>query len=86
VFKLWSDAGCTSLVWESAAVDLASGTASTVGAGTTSGTNVITDGSVDSDGVYYWTVDYTPSGAFNGSSSACGETTTNTEASVSGGS
>ena len=89
VFKLWgvnTSGTCSTLIWESASVALVNGVASTVGAGTTSGTNTITNATVDSDGVYYWTVDYTPTGAFNGSSSACGETTTITPASVSGGS
>ena len=84
VFKLWSDASCTTLVWQSTAVNLASGTASTVGAGTASGSNTITQATVDGDGVYYWTVQYTPTGAFNSSSSACGEATTITPASVGG--
>jgi len=88
VFKLWTTNLCNDVtpVWVSADVTVASGTASTVGAGTTSGSNVITNANVDGDGIYYWTVDYTPSGAFNGSSSSCGEATTITPASVSGGS
>jgi hypothetical protein len=86
VFKLWSDAACTTLVWESASVAVgAGGIASTVGAGTVgTGSRTITNLTVDSDGVYYWTVDYTPSGAFNPSAAACGEATTITPASVAG--
>jgi hypothetical protein len=77
VFNLWSDSLCTVSQWVSASVGLnASGAASTSGAGTTSGTNVITNVNVNSDGKYYWTVDYTPSGLFNASSSACGELNT----------
>ena len=87
VFKLWQDSSCTVSQWVSTSVNLgAGGTASTVGAGTASGTNVITDATVDADGIYYWTVDYTPTGAFNASSHACGETTTITPATVAGGS
>jgi hypothetical protein len=84
VFNLWQDSSCTVSQWVSGSVNLVSGIASTAGASTTSGTNVITDTTVDADGVYYWTVDYTPSGAFNGSSSQCGEETTITPASVDG--
>ena len=84
VFKLWQDSSCTVLQWETGAVALVSGIASSNGASTVSGTNVITNATVDGDGVYYWTVDYTPSGAFNGSSSTCGEATTITPASVAG--
>lgn len=87
VFKLWgvNTAGtCSVLIWESASVNLVNGLASTMGAGTTSGTNVITNLTVDGDGIYYWSVDYTPTGAFNVSSSVCGEATTITPASVSG--
>jgi len=40
------------------------------------GSNVITNLTVDSDGIYYWIATYTPTGAFNGDSSACGEATT----------
>ena len=84
VFKLWSDSSCTSLVWETGSVALVSGAASSSGASTVSGTNVITNATVDGDGVYYWTVAYTPTGAFNGSTSTCGEATTITPASVAG--
>jgi hypothetical protein len=88
VFKLWgvNTAGvCSTLVWQSAAVTVgAGGTATTVGAGTTSGSNIITNTTTDADKVFYWTVDYTPTGAFNASSSACGEATTITPASVAG--
>jgi hypothetical protein len=90
VFKLWgvNTAGvCSSLIWESTAVSLGAGaTASTVGAGTAltspNPDTIVTQATVDADGVYYWTVDYTPTGAFNSSTSPCGETTTITPASV----
>jgi hypothetical protein len=87
VFKLWSTNTCTDIggpVWESGQVDLVNGTASTVGAATATGDRTITNLTVDGDGIYYWTVDYIPTGAFNSSSHACGETTTITPASVGG--
>jgi hypothetical protein len=90
VFKLWgakdaTTGACSTLIWESASVTTSSsGVATTVGAGTTSGSNVITNVTVDTDGVYYWTADFTPNGAYNSSSSACGEATTITPASVAG--
>jgi len=86
VFKLWgvNTAGvCSTLIWETAAVTLVNGVASTVGATTANGSNVITQATTDADLVFWWTVDYAPSGAFNGSSSACGaEKTTITPASL----
>jgi hypothetical protein len=86
IFKLWTTSLCNDLapVWESAPVTVSSGAATTVGAGTTSGTHTITQATVDADGIYYWTTDYTPTGLFNGSSSSCGEATTITPASVAG--
>lgn len=75
VFKLYGDATCTTLVWTSGSIALDSnGQATSSGTGTPSGANVITNLTVDSDGVYYWVVDYTPTGLFNASSSSCGDT------------
>jgi hypothetical protein len=66
VFKLWSDAACSVLVFTSPSITLDSNSQAT-----TSGFTV-TNLTVDNDGIYYWTVDYTPTGLFNASSSACG--------------
>jgi len=87
VFKLWTTNLCNDAtpVWESTPVTVSGGTASTVGAGTTgSGSNIITNATVDTDGVYFWTTTFTATGLFNGSSSACGEATTITPAAVGG--
>lgn len=87
VFKLWgvnTSGSCSNLIWETGSVTLVNGVASTVGATTVFGSNIITNVTVDADGVYYWTVDYTPGEGFNGSSSPCGEATTITPASVAG--
>jgi hypothetical protein len=80
VFKLWSDASCTVLVWTSPSISVtASGTATTAGGGTPTNGNT-----VSTAGTYSWTSDFTPSGLFNASSSSCGEATTVTAPSVSG--
>jgi hypothetical protein len=99
VFKLWTTNSCNDAtpVWESAPVTVRTsatadathpiGTASTVGAATatgTTGSNIITQATTDSDLTFWWTTDFTPTGAFNGTSSSCGEATTITPASVSG--
>lgn len=86
VFKLWDQnlAGvCTGLVWQSNSVALANGFATSVGAGTASGNNVVTQTNSFGDLTFYWTVDYTPTGNFQAPSVVCGETTTITPASVS---
>jgi hypothetical protein len=74
-FELYSDSTCTTLIWTSDA-DTSAPFASGSTGGTPSGGNVITDLTVNSTGVYYWIANYTPTGAFNGDSSACGEPTT----------
>jgi hypothetical protein len=79
VFKLWgvNNAGtCQTLIWQSNSVTLTNGVASSVNAGTASGSRTITNLTVDTDGIYYWTVDYTPGTGdlFNASSSLCGAT------------
>lgn len=93
-FKLWgvNTAGvCSDLIWTSASRTLASGVASahdgdvsTISdAGTPADAYIITQATSDADKVFYWTVEYAPTGAFNGSVSACGvETTTITPASL----
>jgi hypothetical protein len=82
-FRLYSDSGCTSLVWTSGADNAAPFNTEDGGAGSPANGNVITNLTVDADGVYYWIATYTPTGAFNGDSSSCGEATT-INASVSG--
>jgi hypothetical protein len=79
VFKLWgvNTAGvCSTLVYQSNPVTLVNGVASTAAAGTASGSKVITNATVDVDGIYYWTAEYTPGvgDLFNASASACGAT------------
>jgi hypothetical protein len=74
-FKLYSDSTCSTLIWTSDADTSAPFSSGTTG-GSPVGGNVITDTSVNSDGKYYWIADYTPSGAFNGDSSNCGELVT----------
>lgn len=80
VFKLYSDSGCTNLVWTSAA-DTSAPFASGTG-GTPLDGNIIS-GTGPTNVTYYWIATYTPTGAFNSDSSACGEGTT-IIASVSG--
>lgn len=75
VFQLYSDSTCTTLIWTSDA-DTSAPFASGSTGGTPSGGNAITNLTVNSTGVYYWIATYTPTGAFNGDSSACGEATT----------
>ncbi len=75
VFELYSDSTCSTLIWTSDA-DASAPFASGSGGGNPVGGNVITNLNVNSTGVYYWIANYTPSGAFNGDSSACGEATT----------
>lgn len=83
VFNLWQDDQCTVPQWVSDSVGLVGGTASSASAGDASGTRTITNvNTTDADGVYYWTVDYTATGAFNDSSSNCGEQISITPASV----
>lgn len=86
VFKLWgvnTNGTCSESIWESDPVLLVNGIASSSSAGTASGSNVITNATTDADLVFWWTVEYAPSGAFNGSESACGvEKTTITPASL----
>lgn len=84
VFKLYSDSSCTTLRWTSDAAPVVSGAASsgTTG-GSPAGANVITNLDNPGNGTYYWIATYTPTGAFNGDSSTCGEATT-ISASVSG--
>jgi hypothetical protein len=77
VFKLWSTntAGvCSDLVWTSPSINLnSSSQATTSGGGTPNNGNTFTNLSSNlGDGVFYWTVDYTPTGTFDASSSACG--------------
>jgi hypothetical protein len=88
VFKLWTNATCADAdptdaindpIWVTNSVNLVSGVASTSGAGTASGSPTVT-----AAGTYYWTVDYTPTGLFNSSSSACGEATVVTAPTVAG--
>jgi hypothetical protein len=79
VFKLYSDASCTTLIWTSPSISLSSGSATTAGGGSPNDGNT-----VSTAGTYYWIVDYTPTGLFNASSSTCGEATTVTAPSVSG--
>ena len=69
-FSLYSDASCatTAIFTDTQNLD-SSGSASTAG-------KTITNLTVDADGIYYWKVDYTPSGTFDSSSSGCGEATT----------
>jgi hypothetical protein len=76
VFNLWGDATCSTLVWTSAAITLDSnGQATTPATGGTPNIGpVITNTTVDGDGIYYWTVDYSPTGLFNPSASSCGDT------------
>lgn len=74
-FELYSDSTCTTLIWTSDA-DTSAPFASGSTGGTPSGGNVITNLTVNGTGVYYWIANYTPTGAFNGDSSACGEATT----------
>jgi hypothetical protein len=85
-FELFSDVGCLTSVWKSNAVNVASGSASTVGAGTFSGNRTITESTVDADGIYYWIASYTPTAGsdFVASASTCGEATTITPADVDG--
>jgi hypothetical protein len=95
VFKLYgvnTSGTCSTLIWTSASQTLVSGAATAhdgdlttaADAGTPADAYVITNVNVDTDGIYYWTVDYTPSGNFNSSTSACGaERTTITPASLS---
>ena len=86
VFKLWgvnTSGTCSDLIWESGSVNLVNGIASSSGASTVTGSNVITNATTDADLVFWWTVEYAPSGAFNGSVSACGvEKTTITPVSL----
>jgi hypothetical protein len=87
VFTLYSDAACSAanLVWTSPSINLdANGQATTAGGGSPNNGNTITNATVDGDGIYYWIVTYTPTGAFNSSASTCGEATTITPASVAG--
>ena len=78
VFKLWGDntsGVCSNLIWTSpsVAVDTSTGQAVTPASGGTPSTGpVITNLTVDGDGKYFWTADYTPTGLFNASSSSCG--------------
>lgn len=86
VFKLWDknvSGTCTDLLWTSNSVSLVSGFATSVGAGTASGTNVVTEGNSFIDLKFYWTVEYTPTGNFTAPTPVCGEETTITPASVS---
>jgi hypothetical protein len=87
VFKLWGQnvsGTCTGLLWESAALALnATGFATSLGAGTTSGSNVITQATTDTDLKFYWTVEYTASTGFIAPTPTCGEETTITPATVS---
>ena len=85
VFKLWNDSACTSNVWTSNSVPLsATGFATSVGAGTASGNNVITQATTDSDLTFYWSIVYTATSPYVAPATPpCGETTTITPASVS---
>lgn len=70
VFTAYANATCTGTpVFTSSAQTLVNGAASTTGF-------TVTNLTVQNGGVYYWKVDYTPSGAFNASTSGCGEMTT----------
>jgi hypothetical protein len=73
VFKLYSDIGCNTLVWTSGSDSTVPFEASHDVTGPTSGT-----------ATYYWIAEYTPTGAFNSDSSACGEAVTLTAPGVSG--
>ena len=75
VFKLYSDSACTSLIWTSPADTTAPFSSGTTG-GSPSGGNVITNLTVDTDGIYYWIAEYTATGFFVSDNSACGEATT----------
>ncbi|HKZ20851.1 MAG TPA: hypothetical protein VJQ57_12135 [Acidimicrobiia bacterium] len=93
-FQLWgvnTSGVCSNLIWTSASRTLASGLATAhdgdvstaADAGSPADAYIITQATTDTDKVFYWTVEYSPTGAFNGSVSACGvETTTITPASL----
>jgi len=78
-FKLFaaSDTTCTGTPIYTATSPVTNSAASTASAGTTTGSNV-----VNIAGVYHWTADYTGISGVNPSSSACGEATSVTAASV----
>ncbi len=92
-FRLYSDSACaTTPIWTSTAVAVnttvgtSQGTASTANSGAGTGSNTVTQATVDSDGKYYWTATYTPTTGsdFTPFTTACGEETTITPASVAG--
>jgi hypothetical protein len=77
-FKLYSDNTCTdaNLIWTSDADSTAPFSSGTTG-GSPVGGNVVTGTDNPTTNLhYYWIATYTPSGAFNGNSSACGEANT----------
>lgn len=82
-FKLWgvNTAGvCSTLIWTSASRTLVNGLATAhdgdvttvTDAGTPADAYIITNATTDTDLQFFWTVEYAPSGAFNGSESVCG--------------
>jgi hypothetical protein len=88
VFKLWgtkngTTGACETLIWTSSTRTLASaaitahdGDLATAGdAGSPADAYVITQATTDADLTFYWTVEYTPSVGFNGSTSDCVEST-----------
>jgi hypothetical protein len=87
VFKLYSGNPCVdpdptadppvagNLVWTSGADNAAPFNTAGGGAGTPANGNVITGTGPTTNLTYYWIATYTPTGAFNGDDSACGEAT-----------
>jgi len=70
-FDLYSDATCT-------AANLVATSTDSDGTNGFTASQTVTNATADagSDGKFYWIATYTPTGAFNGDSSACGEETT----------
>jgi hypothetical protein len=90
-FRLYADATCSTLLWTSTPVALTGGSAATTNS--TPGTNatgtngrVITETTHPNGGTFYWTAEYVPASGstVTGTTSACGEPTTVTKASVGG--